>query len=245
MVTIAGQGTSPDVWSRWPRRFSPLELAGCRRLVVVAPHPDDEVLGAGGLMCAAAAVGIDVQVLAVTDGDASHPGSPTLTAGDLTRLRPRESADALATLELTVTPVRLRIPDGAVDAHEALVAEALMPLLAEEPAHTWCLATWRGDGHPDHEATGRAAAAASGATGARLLEYPVWMWHWAVPDDARVPWVRARSVSLVPTALRLKTAAVRCFRTQVVALSDDPRDAPILPGYALERLLRPCELVFA
>lgn len=50
--------------------------------------------------------------------------------------------------------------------------------------------------HPDDEAAGRAAAAACKATGAPLVEYPIWMWHWATPDDPAVPWHRARRVPL-------------------------------------------------
>ena len=69
-------------------------------------------------------------------------------------------------------------------------------MLAARPPGTWCAATWRGDGHPDHEAVGRAAATAVERTGAVLVEYPVWMWHWALPGDPDVPWYRAHTVPL-------------------------------------------------
>src|ERR1700689_5081239 len=39
------------------------------RIVVVAPHPDDEVLGAGGLIQQACAVGAEVHVIYLTNGD--------------------------------------------------------------------------------------------------------------------------------------------------------------------------------
>jgi LmbE family N-acetylglucosaminyl deacetylase len=39
------------------------------RVVVVAPHPDDEVLGAGGAIQQALAVGADVRVIYLTNGD--------------------------------------------------------------------------------------------------------------------------------------------------------------------------------
>lgn len=244
MVRITGRGTNEDVWSVWPRRFPALVLTGCARLVVVAPHPDDEVLGVGGLMCVAAAAGVDVVVVAVTDGAASHPGSPTLSARALGRLRPAESAAALHALGLDLNPIRLGMPDGAVGTHQQLLSAALVSLLSTDAANTWCLATWRGDGHPDHEATGSAAATACAQTGARLLEYPVWMWHWAVPEDAAVPWDAAHHIELSKPIQRRKTAAVQCFRTQISALSADPRDAPVLPEHVLQRLLRPRELVF-
>ena len=39
------------------------------RIIVIAPHPDDEVLGAGGLIQQACAVGAEVHVVYLTSGD--------------------------------------------------------------------------------------------------------------------------------------------------------------------------------
>ena len=47
--------------------FPPITAAD--RIVVVAPHPDDEVLGAGGLIQQACAVGAEVHVIYLTSGD--------------------------------------------------------------------------------------------------------------------------------------------------------------------------------
>src|SRR5690606_16204888 len=52
----------------------PLSLPA-RRITVIAPHPDDESLGCGGLIAALAADGRAVQVVFVTDGAGSHPNS--------------------------------------------------------------------------------------------------------------------------------------------------------------------------
>ena len=49
--------------------------SGPRRLIVVAPHPDDEVLGAGGLLQQMQQAGVETVLVAVTDGEASHPGA--------------------------------------------------------------------------------------------------------------------------------------------------------------------------
>jgi LmbE family N-acetylglucosaminyl deacetylase len=46
----------------------PLTLRECRRLVVVAPHPRDEIRAAGGLLRRLAARNASVDVLALTDG---------------------------------------------------------------------------------------------------------------------------------------------------------------------------------
>lgn len=238
-------GTPEARWRSWSRDWPELDPTGCRRVVVVAPHPDDEVLAAGGLLHRSAAGGAVVELVAVTDGDASHPGSPTLAPAALAALRRDESVAALAELGLAPATTRLGVPDGAVVAHEDAVADAVARLLGAAEEGTWVVATWRGDGHPDHEAVGRAAHRAAAAAGARLLEVPVWTWHWAQPDDPRVPWHRARRVPLDAVTLAAKHAAVQRFRSQVAPLSDHPADAAVLPGFVLERLLRDHETVLA
>jgi LmbE family N-acetylglucosaminyl deacetylase len=46
-----------------------LPIKGLRRLLVIAPHPDDETLGAGGVILAALAQGAEVKVVMMTNGD--------------------------------------------------------------------------------------------------------------------------------------------------------------------------------
>jgi LmbE family N-acetylglucosaminyl deacetylase len=235
---IEGTGTDDTRWRSWPAvaAWPALAVDPPGPPLVVAPHPDDEVLGVGGLLASLRAA----EVVAVTDGEASHPGSTVYSRTELAGLRRDETAEALRRLGLAGTPVvHLGQPDGAIDedAVAAALAERLTP-------GRWCLTTWSGDGHPDHEAVGRAAAAACAATGARLLEYPIWTWHWARPDDDRVPWRRARRVDLPPAARRAKEAAIQAFPSQIADLGPEPGDAAILPPHVLERFRRPFEVVF-
>ncbi|WP_424188129.1 PIG-L deacetylase family protein [Actinokineospora sp. G85] len=127
------------------------------------------------------------------------------------------------------------MPDGGIDEDE--LAERLTDLV---PDDAWCVATWRGDGHPDHEAVGRAAARVS----TRLLEYPVWAWHWSRPDDHRVPWSTALRLDLPPAVAEAKRRAARAYASQVEPLGPDPADAPILPPPVLARLTRGYEVLF-
>ncbi|MCM3885607.1 PIG-L deacetylase family protein [Frankia sp. R82] len=236
-------GTPASAWQQWEPGWPEFDLSDPPpQVVVVAPHPDDEVLGVGGLLVRLRDLGARIAVMAVTDGDGSHPGSPTLSARQLAEQRITEQHAALAALGLGDTQVhRAGLPDGRVAGHEAALAALVEPLLT---ARTWVFTTWRGDRHPDHEATGRAAALAANHAGARLVEYPVWTWHWSVPDDPDVPWSRARSVTLPERVMRAKERAVDCYRTQIAPLSDHPADAAVLPPPFLARLLRSTETVF-
>ena len=81
----------------------PLDLVALARsspALVVAPHPDDESLGCGGLLARLGDAGVDVRAILVTDGAASHPRSTRYDAAARRALRDREWLRALACLGL-------------------------------------------------------------------------------------------------------------------------------------------------
>ena len=250
---LTGEGTPEQLWQDWrPLQSWPRLRMGKppATVVAVAPHPDDEVLGIGGLLSLLARAGSHIHIIAVTDGEASHPGSPTLSPKALAARRVEESATAREALGLTgATVERLGLPDGdvrRVEARDAVVTAAVVHALART-AHrgpAWCLAPFPKDGHPDHDTVGQAAVAGASGT-ARVITYPVWMWHWATPADPRVPWSAARRVVLPAAVRAAKEQAVQAFQTQIAPLSDDPADATILPPHILARLTRGTEIVFA
>lgn len=227
-------GTPETTWLA-PLACAPDLAWSARRVVVIAPHPDDEVLAVGGLLRASD----DVTVVAVTDGEASHARSRTITAPELAARRALERAQALRELGVAAEVVRLRCPDGGV-AHVADLAHRLLPYVLGADA---CLAPWERDGHPDHDACGRAARAACAAAGVALLQYPVWAWHWASPGD--LPWARMRRFALSADARAAKQRAITAYRSQIAPLSATPGDEVILPPAVLARFERPFEVVFA
>jgi LmbE family N-acetylglucosaminyl deacetylase len=239
-VPIAEGGTPARAWLEWGYQFPPLHLDRCPGLLVVAPHPDDETLGFGGAAGAIAARGVHVHTVVASDGGAAWPGLSPREQTDLEHSRRRESQRSAALLGLH-PPTFLGLRDGGLADAESRLADILTDMLTDRVAGTWCAATWRGDGHPDHEALGRAAAVATSRTGAVLLEYPVWMWHWARPGDANVPWHRATRVMLDPVAAERKQHAAAVFRSQIDP--DDGRD-PIVPPHVLSRLQAVGEAVF-
>jgi LmbE family N-acetylglucosaminyl deacetylase len=214
-------GTGEDAWASWVdlRHLPVIDPLTWGSVVIVAAHPDDEVLGAGGTMALLAAAGVRMRLIAVTDGEASHPdANPVLIA----RTRAAESAEALERLGASGTEViRLGFPDTALATRE----DELSVVLREKCAgFGMCLAPW----HADHEAAGRAARRAGRLLGAPVLTYPIWMWHWARPADTRVPWHQARQVPLPAAVAGRKQAAISAFTSQ---LSDrDPGTGPVLPA---------------
>jgi len=244
---IEGTGTPATVWHLSPQLAAvptvPLAqlLPGGGRLLVIAPHPDDEVLGCGGLLQLCAAAGRAALLVAVTDGTGSHPGSTLWPVHRLAAARPAETLAALRVLGMPDLPVhRLGLSDGSVAAHEQELQHLLENLL--QPGDTLC-ATWQLDGHPDHEGTGRAAAAAALAAGATCIEMPVWGWHWAAPDDPRLPWQRAVRLAIPPSMVARKRAALACFASQIAPDASTGK-AAIVPPSASARLLTDHEVFF-
>ena len=244
---IEGAGTTEARWRPWlAEQDLPVldvsALAAGRRVLVVGAHPDDEVLGAGGLLAALAGLGAHVNIIRATDGEASHPDAG-LDPHLLAARRRGESARALGELGLhPACEKRLALPDGAVRAHpQALRAR----LFAEVRPDDLLLAPYSDDGHPDHEACGELAGEVAAARGARRWEYPIWAWHWAAPGDARLPWHRAAKVTLTDATAAAKQRAIHCFTSQTQPLGPHPEQAAVLPPAVLARFTRPEEVLLA
>lgn len=242
---IVGEGTPEAQWQDWLRGH-PLRrgttaglLQAGGALHVIAPHPDDEILGCAGIMRQAARLGMTVHVWAVTDGEASHPGSQHWPPERLACTRTQESEHALRLLGVPARRHRLMIPDGGVQTHAAQLTQRLAEVLT--PGDT-VITPWRLDGHPDHEAVARASLLAAKACACLCLEVPIWGWHWMAPRQGHFPTPRARCIALSADDLLAKVRAIQAFRSQ---LEPDPHtdSPPILPAYALARLQRPFEVV--
>ncbi|MEF2977663.1 bifunctional PIG-L family deacetylase/class I SAM-dependent methyltransferase [Subtercola sp. YIM 133946] len=270
MVTFDSRdpGTTRAEWARDERWaiLPQLDLDGVTRVIVLAAHPDDETLGAGGLMAEAFSRGVAVSVVVVTNGDASHPGSPTLGPTELASLRSAEVRSALELLAPGTPLVELGLGDGTL----ASIAPELQSRLAEAvgqaaqtasrtpvegvrpdaaaaappqgAGRTLLVAPWRGDGHPDHRAVGDAAAWLADRFGFELLEYPVWLWHWSRPDDSATPWADFVSLPLSEWSAVSKDQAISAHRTQVEALSAAPGDEALLHATFLANFDRDDEI---
>jgi LmbE family N-acetylglucosaminyl deacetylase len=226
--------------------FAPLEqILAPGGLVLLAPHPDDESLGCGGLLAAAVQAGRAVAVVFVSDGGASHPCSRRYPRPALRRLREGEALDALAALGLPATAARfLALPDAAVpDAgpdFEAAVA-AILAATGAVAAGT-LLATWGQDPHCDHQATdAMAAEAARRRPGLRRLAYPVW--GHRLPPDRPISGGGPRGARLdIVAQLPAKRRAIAAHRSQTSRLIDDDPEGFVLDAAMLARFDRPFEI---
>lgn len=152
--------------------FSPLlprdSLQG--PVLVLAAHPDDEVIGAGGMLAWHASRGHAVVVVHATDGAKGDPGN---REHDITAVRRREGKEALARLGLGEAR-HWDLPDGELPEHLAALTARIAAVVHEVQPRT-LYSFHAGEAHRDHRAIAAATAAAAAALSAdcRCLLYGV------------------------------------------------------------------------
>ena len=243
-----GRRGSAQIWNSAPQLaltppISPSALVPPgARVVIIAPHPGDEVLACGGLLQLLCSLDHPLQLISITDGSASHPGSSLWPASRLSVVRPQESAEALRRLGMPLHSlkwIRGGFCDDALSAREPQLSQFIARYLQPGDA---VFTTWRNDGNDDHDAVGRASAQACQAVGAHLYELPVWAWHSPAAACAQIPWQRAHKVRLDTWSVARKLHAAHAFASQLVG---DPQIglAPMLAQVLLDRMREPYEIV--
>lgn len=199
-------------------------------VLVIAPHPDDEVLGCGGAIARHADLGDEVHILVVTRGD------PELYPDDDEEAIRQESFAAHQVLGVTQThflefpaPRLDTIPSYQLAAAIAQVMHQLQPQIVYLPHH--------GDIHVDHQrvyqATLVAARPINGCSVRRLLCYETLSeTEWCPPagDNAFIPTV---FVDITPH-LERKLKAMACYAAEIKQFPH-PRSLPALEALATFR----------
>lgn len=219
-----------------------LNLDGSCARAVLAPHPDDETLGCGGLLATLAAAGNAPHVVFLTDGSASHRGHPRLDAPGVAALRAGEAAAALGVLGVPRERTHfLNAPDGRLSRLESAeriqILDALAGLLRElNPAEIYH--PFRRDGSSEHEASFVLIedALQTARIAPRRLEFPVWSW-WSPRLLARFAFAGGRVWRLpIGTVRSRKREAAAAYRSQVEPAPPWPR--AVLPEGFVDSFLR-------
>ncbi len=207
---------------------------------MVAPHPDDESLGCGGLIALASEAGRRVVVATLTDGEASHPGSATYPPKRLAAVRRSEMEQAARALGGAGVETRsFGAPDGRLERCEP-EAQAWLAQLGDRAAFDVVFTTWAADPHPDHKAAFRVAARRAAAWGIELFAYPIW--GLTLADDAEAGPVAPCLKLDISSVLDRKRTAVAAHKTQTTGeIADDPGGFRLSPA-DLARHLTPFEV---
>jgi LmbE family N-acetylglucosaminyl deacetylase len=245
--------------------LSPADLE--RPAIVLAPHPDDETLGCGGLIASKRAIGVDVTVAFLTDGAGSHhhpDGRAELAA------RRRVEAQAACRI-LGVADERVvfvGIPDGALGdrVDEAVVA---VTDLVRSSAASQIIIPHPDEPPSDHRTVRSIVDQSLWRAGhdAQLLMFPVWLWdQWPWTNPLTPPRRRHSRRQVASIALRdrfgtrllsmlthchditavldVKRRALAAHETQTLRQHDDPTWltlGDVARGEWLDRLFQPVE----
>jgi N-acetylglucosamine malate deacetylase 1 len=164
------------------------------RVVVVAPHPDDESIGCGGTIAMHVAAGDEVRVIFLTSGEAGHP---TIAPEEFRTTRESEARAAAAVLGVVDLDF-WHEPDGHLRMTKPLVQRMASALHGVDRVYV----TNAGEMHPDHRAAARLVRAAARAP-TRVLAYEIW-----------TPLTKMHEVNDIGEHLQTKLAAIRCHASQ-------------------------------
>ncbi|MEK8225950.1 SAM-dependent methyltransferase [Oerskovia sp. M15] len=198
MVTFdhRATGTTEEAWraSGVLDRLPALDLAGpVDHLVLLAAHPDDETLGAAGLLARLSRQGCGSRSSSRPTARARTQiprRTPCGARDDPAQGAPGSGRRGCTRSRRALPGAPGRRPARAPRVLHRQLAQVLEPPVGDDTGggaagRTLVCAPWRGDGHRDHRISGEVAAEVAEAHGARLLEYPIWWWHWGDPDDPR------------------------------------------------------------
>lgn len=129
-------------------------LQDADRVLIIAPHPDDEVLGCGGTMARLADAGVRVEVAIVTEGK-----PPRYSGEGVERVR-REAAAAHALLGVSFTHF-LDLPAAELDSVPHADLNAAIGALINEAKPDAIFLPFVGDIHLDHQLVFRSAMVAA------------------------------------------------------------------------------------
>ncbi len=201
-----------------------LEIASTDRILIFAPHPDDESLATGGLLQRAFTAGASVRVILVTSGD-NNPWPQHfvekrwhIRTEDRARWAIRRQGEALAAIKTLGGSERniqhLHLPDAGMTrilmhGGEKIIAQFAAEIARWQP--TMLVMPSAEDTHPDHSAVNillRAALARINPGPQRRLEYIV---H-SPSIETKAP---AHALSLKREEIDGKLRAILCHETQM------------------------------
>jgi LmbE family N-acetylglucosaminyl deacetylase len=172
------------------------------RILVIAPHPDDEVIGPGGTLILHARQRDRVVAVFLTSGELGLKHLPREQAWAKREAEARTAARILGLADVAF----LRQPDWMVSDHRATATRLLRSCLREARPDRVYL-PHPDDAHPDHQTALRVVRAAlRGWRGCRpeLLGYEVW-----------TPLARYDHVRDVSVVMPVKLRALRAHRSQL------------------------------
>lgn len=170
------------------------------KVLVLAPHPDDESIGCGGALCLHALAGDSIVAVFLTSGEAGLKNCP-----EARRIREAEAHAAAQILGIKNLHF-LHGPDGSLSNEINQLATALRPILQSEQPNLIYL-PHPGESHPDHKAATPILSAALGNMRVKTRAYEIW-----------TPLPQFQYLENIDAVMPRKLEAIRAHRSQLEQL---------------------------
>lgn len=218
--------------------------------LILAPHPDDEALGCGGMIAYLRENEVPVWIVFMTSGEASHPNSVAFPSSKLARVREQEAQKSGEILGVDATHiVFFKAADGGLQElsskNTERIVSTLADLIASQDISTIFL-PWRRDVHPDHMATNDLGNKVVDMIKRPLqvFEYPIWLWHSEISEN----WPLNHEIEIFKLDIRpvfdQKKRAIFSHISQTSPIIDDDQEGFMLTPELLSPFLKDFEYYF-
>jgi len=212
------------------------KLSDITDCLVIAPHPDDESLGCGGLIASLRNAGIAVNVIFTTDGSMSHPNSQNTSAISRCKMREQEAISALGVLGVEENYITFfRGKDSALPAEgekgfAGFVAQ--MKWIIDTVQPDLVLVPYEFDPHRDHRASWQITMSAlQDCPHVAVWQYLIWLYTLGKETDVE-PLTNIRDgVQYLPIGnyRKIKKKAIAQHKSQLsLDVFDDPEGFVLL-----------------
>lgn len=176
------------------------------QILIVAPHPDDEVIGCAGLIARLVEHGILPHIIVMTGGGGSLKNDG-VDKDMIIKARRGLTRNALSILGVPERNLHeLDFNDGGISDDSDQI-ERLKELICSINPDTVLVPHW-GEGWPDHVNTAKIIKSLVPAK-VQVWEYCVWMWYYNVWRG--LDWRNAAALRLSPHEHELKVKAVDAY----------------------------------
>lgn len=193
--------------SKKASRLKILSTEELKKNLIIAPHPDNEVIGCGGLIARLVEEDDAPQIIVMTGGEGSHENCCSTPKEEIIRARRGLTRKALSILGVPESNIHeLNFPDGNISESHSEV-EKLKTLIGELKPDTVFMPHW-GEGWPDHVKTAEIVKKLL-PNETEVWEYCVWMWYYNVWRG--LDWRNAAVLKMTPPEHELKLKAIDAY----------------------------------
>lgn len=187
------------------------DLPVYNKILIIAPHPDDEILGCGGLIIRQMQNNKKVSVIILSGGEASHAGCCNIDADKLKKERRTLSLKAAEITKLPHENIHfLNFVDGNINKTDREVENLQKTISQINPDAVFVTNPY--EKWSDHILSGEFIKELLFDKNIALFEYCVWFWFYMpLRKIFNINWKKAQAIKLSDQEMKLKNLGIDCY----------------------------------